>query len=222
MKTMKKIISLIFISALIFTGCEDETKDVSIVAPVGHPQVILYGPELFSTPATSGTFTDPGAVAYDDISHDSVALTAVSNTVDLSTPGFYSVKYAYSNSNGYVSYTDEKSRLVLVTNADPNQDLSGVYERTSNGQQVNVTKYATGLYSTDNVGGVAGDPNYIFEVYFGVINDSTIQVPTQPNAFGGDLNCSNTSLSLSPDTSFSWVVEGVGFGTSQRTFVKVQ
>lgn len=221
MKIMKKIISLIFICSLVLYGCRKETSDVSMIVKVGHPQIVLIGPEVISTPVGSGTYTDAGAVAYDDINKDSVALpTPVSSDVDLSTPGFYSVRYTYSNSNGYVNYTVNKSRLVLVTNADPNQDLSGTYVRTATGQPTDVIKHGPGLYTTDNVGGVPGIPSYVFDVYFGVLNDSTIVVPPQPNPLGGEVYCENTSLSLSPDTSYSWSVIGAGFGTAVRTFVK--
>ncbi len=218
---MKNIISLLFISLLFITGCHKETSDVSLIVQVGHPQIVLNGPEIVSMSVGAGTYTDAGAVGYDDINKDSVPLsTPISNDVDVNTPGFYSVRYSFSNSNGYVNYTATKSRLVLVTPVDPNQDFSGTFARTANGQTVNVVKRGPGLYTTDNVGGVGGDPSYIFDVYFGVLNDSTIAVPSQPNPLGGEVYCENTSLSLSPDTSFSWIVRGAGFGAAQRTFVR--
>jgi len=150
---------------------------------------------------------------------DSVPLSApVSNNVDLTTPGFYSVTWEFTNSNGVLSYTTQKSRLILVTPVDPADDISGVYTRT-NGVEVNVVKHGTGLYTTDNVGGVAGNDAYIFDVYFGVTGPTTIEVPDQPNPLGGLVHCENATLTMdATDTTIKWVVIGSGFGTALRTF----
>jgi len=178
---MKKSI-IILISFLSIVACKKETKNVSTVVKAGHPTITLIGPDIYSTSAGTGTYTDPGAMGYDDLKGDSVPISApVSSNVDLTTPGFYSVTYSFTNTNGYVNYTTTKSRLILVTPVSPAEDISGTYARASNGQTVNVTKMGTGLYTTDNVGGVSGDPSYIFPVYFGLTSDSTIQVPPQFN-----------------------------------------
>ena len=218
---MKKLIAIFSIS-LFLASCEEDPDPVSQVVTVGHPSITLIGDAVFSTPVGTGTFTDPGAVGFNDITGDSVSLTTpVSNTVDLTTPGFYSVTYNYTISNGQLDYTAIASRLVLVTPVSPSLDISGLYARSSNGQEVHVTKYGTGLYTTDNVGGVAGSEDYIFDVYFGQTSDSTIEVPSQPNVFGGFLHCEDGKLMMTPtDTSFSWIVMGVGFGTATRTFIK--
>jgi hypothetical protein len=225
---MKKSIIMILISGVFFSACKKEPKDVSTVVTVGHPSITLIGPAIYSTPVGTGTYTDPGAVGYDDLRGDSVHLTTpVSSNVDLTTPGFYSVTYSFSNTNGYVSYTTTQSRLILVTPVSAAEDISGTYARISNGQTVTVTKMGTGLYTTDNVGGVPGNPSYLFAVYFGLTSDSTIQVPSQFNPLGGTVTCAadamganlNCPLTISPaDTSFSWVVLGSGFGTSVRKF----
>jgi hypothetical protein len=218
---MKKLLLIIFICTILFAGCKKDPDSVSVVAKVGHPKVVLTGVPALTLAVASGPYVDAGAKAYDDLLGDSVVLTSpVSNNVDMNTPGFYSVRYEYSNSNGLVTYTDAQTRYVLVSNVDPNQDLSGVYARTSNGVLVNFTKYAPGIYITDNVGGVANNPSFIFDIYVGVINDSTIEVPSQATPFGDDLYCDNAFLRLTPDTAFSWVVHEANFGTSQRTFVK--
>jgi hypothetical protein len=219
---MKKAILMMILLSAIFSACRKKTEDVSIVAPVGHPTIGLIGNQVFSTAAGPGTFTDPGAVGYNDITGDSVPLTSpTSNNVDLSTPGFYSVVWNYTISNGYVDYTAIKSRLVLVTSVDPNADYSGTYARVSNGVQVHLTKIAAGLYITDNIGGVAGatPDDYLFDVYLGQPTDSTLEAPLQPNNLGGQVTIQNGTFSVAAvDTSFSYVVIGSGFGTATRVF----
>jgi hypothetical protein len=213
---MKKSIIALILSCAFLTSCEDKTEDVSTVVNVSYPIITLNGDEVVSTGIATGAYVDPGATGTDDITGATSSLSPVSNNVDLTAPGFYSVKYTMKNSNGYIT---TKIRLVLVTPVDPATDLSGTYFRTSNNQTVTVTKRGTGLYTTDNVGGVPNAPQYIFDVYFGQITDSTIEVPSQPNPLGGEVYCNNTSLVISPaDTSFSWIVRGSGFGTAQRTF----
>jgi len=219
---MKKAILAMILVGAIFSACRKKTEDVSIVAPVGHPTIALIGTPVSSTPVGSGTFTDPGAVGYNDITGDSVPLSApASNDVDLTTPGFYSVVWSFTISNGYVDYTATKPRLVLVTPVNPAADYSGVYARVSNGVQVNITKIGPGLYTTDNIGGVAGatPDDYMFTVYLGQPSDTTLEAPPQPNNLGGNVTIQNGTFSVSAvDTSFSYVVIGSGFGTATRVF----
>lgn len=219
---MKKAILSIMILSAILSACRKKTEDVSIVVPVGHPTIALIGTPVFSTPIGTGTFTDPGAKGYNDLTGDSVTLTAPSsNNVDLTTPGFYSVVWTYTINNGYIDYTANKSRLVLVTPVNPAADYSGTYSRTSNGVQVHLTRIGPGLYTTDNIGGVAGatTDDYLFDVYLGQTSDTTLEAPPQPNNLGGTVTIQNGTFSVSAlDTSFSYVVIGSGFGTATRIF----
>lgn len=213
---MKKTLLILMIGASFLTACDKDPDAVSTVVNVSYPVIQLNGDQVVSTGIGTGSYTDPGAVGTDDITGESGALSPVSNNVDLTTPGFYSVKYSMKNSNGYIS---ESTRLVLVTSVDPAIDISGTYFRVSNNQTCNVTKRGTGLYTTDNVGGVPGQPAFIFDVYMGMINDSELVVPTQPSALGGDIFCDNTTLSITPtDTLYSYIVRGSGFGTAVREF----
>jgi len=215
-KNMKKSIIAILLSCTFLYSCEDKTEDVSTVVNVSYPIITLNGPQIISQSIGTGAYVDAGATGTDDITGATSNLSPVTNNVNLTEPGFYSVKYTMKNSNGFIT---NATRLILVTPVDPLIDLSGTYFRTSNGQEVTVTKRGTGLYTTDNVGGVPGAPEYIFDVYFGQTTDSTIEVPAQPNPLGGDVYCNSTTLTISPaDTSFSWIVRGSGFGTAVRTF----
>jgi hypothetical protein len=213
---MKKYIIAVILSSVFLYSCEDKTEDVSTIVPVSYPTITLNGDQIISQSIGTGTYVDPGATGYNNISGETTALTPVFNNVDLTKPGFYSVKYSMKNSNGYIT---NSTRLILVTPVDPAIDLSGTYFRTSNGQTVTVTKRGTGLYTTDNVGGVPANPTFIFDIYFGQTSDSTIEVPAQSDPYDGDVYCNNTTLVISPaDTAFSWVVQGSRFGTSVRTF----
>lgn len=214
---MKKLIYIAAIAGLSLASCSKDPDPVSTLVTVSYPVITLNGDAIVSTGIGSGAYVDPGATGLDDVTGQTSTLTPVFNNVDLTTAGFYSVKYSMKNSNGYVSVA---TRLVLVTSADPNIDISGQYHRVSNGQTVTVTKRGPGLFTTDNVGGVAGNPAFIFDVYFGMVNDTEIVVPVQPSGLGGDIYCDVTGFTISPaDTSFSWVVHGSGFGTANRVFV---
>ena len=220
---MKKIHYLLLVILTAFSACEldnepnPEPNTTSQVVEVVYPEITLNGDAVVSTGVGSGAYVDPGASAFDATNGSTTTLSPVSNNVDLTTPGFYSVKYSAKNQYGYES---SKSRLVLVTSVDPNIDISGVYARTANNVMCNITKRGVGLYTTDNVGGVGGIPDYIFDVYFGMIDNSNIAVPVQPNALGGDIYCDVQSFSMSAsDTTFAWIVRGAGFGTAVRTFV---
>lgn len=214
---MKKIIiPILLLGSVLVWSCRKITDDVSTEVNVSYPIITLNGPEIVSTGIGTGVYVDAGATGTDDITGATSTLSPVSNNVDLTAAGFYSVKYTMKNANGYVT---SKSRLILVTGVDPAIDISGTYARTSNGQTVTVTKRGTGLYTTDNVGGVAGAPQYVFDVYFGQTSDSTIAIPAQANALGGDVSGSNGKLTISPaDTFYSYIVLGSGFGTAVRTF----
>lgn len=213
---MKKLIIPIILAGFLFTACKKETKDVSNVVTVSYPTIMLNGAQIISQPIGTGAYTDPGAIGTDDLTGATTSLTPVINDVDLTTPGFYAVKYTTKNSNGYIT---SSTRLVLVTPVDSTVDLSGTYARTSNGQTVTVTKRGTGLYTTDNVGGVAGSPGYIFDIYFGQVSDTTIEVPPQANPLGGDVYCIGGTLNTNSPITYSYIVKGSGFGTSRRTFV---
>ena len=215
---MKKSIIILSLITIAFAGCKKDDPDaVSKIVDVSYPIIVLNGEQVVSQPVGTGTYTDPGATGTDDITGATSALSPVVNTVDLTTPGFYSVKYTMKNANGYIT---NQIRLVLVTPVDPSVDLSGTYARTSNGQTVTVTKRGTGLYTTDNVGGVPGDPSYVFDVYFGQISDTEIQVPPQPNPLGGEVYCDEGTLDLNAPITYSYIVHGSGFGTATRTFEK--
>jgi Domain of unknown function (DUF5011) len=215
---IKNIILCLSLITLIAFSCKKDPETVSEVFPAIFPIVVLKGIAIIALPLGSGEYTDAGAYSIDPTTTDSLVteLTAESNNVDASKPGFYSVKYTGKTIRGFLT---SATRFVLVSEVDGDIDYSGVYARSSNGQTVNVTKRGPGLYTTDNVGGVPGNASYIFDVYFGQVNDTTLEVPLQNNPIGGDIYCDVKSFIVSADdTSFTWSVLGSGFGTQERTF----
>lgn len=212
---MKKLMIAAVAGLALVAACRKDPKTTKVVS---IPHMELVGTAVYSTPVGSGSYSDPGATFTDENGATTTLTTPTSSNVDLSTPGFYSATYSKKTEYGYKVSV---SRLILVTPVSAALDYSGVYTRTTNGQTVNITKVGTGLYTTDNVGGVAGDPSYLFDVYFGMVNDSVLEVPSQPNPLGDDVYCTNGKLRVNgPDTTIEWIVMGAGFGTALRQFVK--
>ncbi len=213
---MKKVIISVIALCFLFTACTKETANVSKIVDVTYPTITLNGDAIVSTSVGTGAYVDPGATGKDDLTGETQNLTPILNNVDLTAPGFYTVQYKMTNSNGFYITS---SRLVLVTGVSASIDLSGTYARQSNGQTVTVTKKGTGLYTTSNVGGVANNPPFIFDVYFGQTSDTTIAVPIQSCPLGGDLYCSNGTLNLTAPIKYSYIVHNANFGTATRVFV---
>lgn len=214
---MKALLYLFLASAVMLTACTKKSENVytKMVTPV-FPKLTMKGDPVV-TLSVGGTFTDPGATGYDSLTNTTTQLTPTSNNVDPSTAGFYVVNYQTINLWGYRTLA---ARLVLVTSISPADDISGTYHRSGNNQVVNITKAGTGLYIVDNVGGVAGDPSYIFPYYIGFTDASDFEGPSQNTPLGA-LDLSNTSITRSGSTiTLKWVVNNPGFGTSVRTFVK--
>ncbi|MBL7764779.1 MAG: DUF5011 domain-containing protein [Chitinophagaceae bacterium] len=225
---MKRIIIILLaaIPALTYTSCKLKytTDNITekIVEP-HYPTITLKGDQFISIPVSAtGTYTDAGAQGLDDNDGKIYDLIPESAEVDLTTAGFYTVIYSFKNTDGYGSTA---TRFILVTGVDSATDYTGEYRRTSNNSPMNVEKVATGLYKTDNVGGVLLPSAFALTAYFGLIDDSTIVVPEQPTD-AGILYCSNSFLrtmtdttgGATTDTTISWIVRNPSFGTAQRTF----
>ncbi|MBI3518016.1 MAG: hypothetical protein HY062_01480 [Bacteroidetes bacterium] len=214
---MKKIALIVLASILVIVACKK--KDIPGESKVVKvPKFELIGPTAFSTPAGPGSYSDPGVKFTDEQGVESIITTPTSSDVDLSVPGFYSLTYEKKTEYGY---NLKASRLILVTPVSSTDDYSGIYARSSNSQTVTVTKIGTGLYTTDNVGGVAGNNAFVFDVYFGLVNDSDIVIPPQTGDAIGDFYGTNGKLRKNAvDTTLEWKLVGSAFGPSLRKFVK--
>src|SRR5687768_5036701 len=113
MKRLKFVIAVLFITGCI-TACKKTTNNVNskIVEP-HYPTITLNGQQFVSIPISStGSYTDVGAVGKDDITGQTTKLTPGSNDVNVTEPGFYTVKFSFRNDDGYGT---TKTRFVLVT-----------------------------------------------------------------------------------------------------------
>ncbi len=215
---MKK--TIIVLAALLMTvavACKKITTDpVSRIVTASYPVITIKGAQFVSMPV-GGSFTDEGATAEDTVLNEQLEPIEVTNDIDPSTPGFYTVQYKFKNSNGY---TNVGTRFVLVTNIDAALDYTGTYYRTTNNSPMNVEKVAAGLYKTDNVGGVPLPSPFAITVYFGQLDDTTLVVPAQPTD-AGEMYCTSSMIYPTPtDTTIQWVVRNASFGTALRKFVK--
>ena len=212
----KTILGLLLVLATLIS-CKKETKDVSKIYDAYASKLELKGDAILAPPAGSTVYVDPGATFTDD-DGSKVDLTTPLTLPNLSTPGFYSVTYRKTSIHGYVRTA---TRLVLVTNVDPNIDLSGNYTRPVNGVKFKVTKLGPGLYKTNNVGGVPSGPTVGVDVYFGHTSSGKIDVPVQETAFG-TVSCKDGKVSIDPTTQkaiLSWVVlNSTYFLDNVRTF----
>ncbi|NLR79385.1 immunoglobulin-like domain-containing protein [Chitinophaga eiseniae] len=214
-----KALYIFLAGCLVFTACTKKSENVftQTVTPI-YPVITMKGGPNVIVPI-GGTYTDQGATSFDSAANTTTNISPVSNNVDPATGGVYTVNFHAVNSYGYQS---NAIRHVLVSNyANAADDISGEYTRLSNGQTVNVTKVATGLYTIDNVGGVKGDPNFVFPYYIGFLDMNTF-VGTEQGTPIGPLSLKNPVIIRGPGTSITlkYVVINDHFGTSTRTFVR--
>jgi hypothetical protein len=215
-------IALIIVVAIFATvSCKKKTaEDVSEIVDVSYPEVTITGPQFVSIPI-GGTFSDQGSSGKDAATGElSLQPMSVTNNIDATTPGFYTVAYTYKNKYGYITVG---TRFVLVTDISPTQDISGVYLRGSSGT-ANVTKIATGLYKTDNVGGVPLPASEDFRgtAYFGFTDSTTVELPVQNSPELGPVGArAGLYKSDSVSTTLSWIMTNGPFNTTvTRLFVK--
>ena len=219
---MKKITFLAIAGLLVVFACK---KKESTTMVVKVPSFELIGPAAYSTVPGTGTYMDPGVNYYDEEGNTNILTTPTTSDVDLTSNGFYTASYEKKTEHGY---NLKANRLILVTPVPASDDYSGVYTRVlvdgSFGTTVNITKVGTGLYKTDNVGGVAGNPNHIYDVYFGKLdNTSNLLVPTQVCPLdGSDISCNSAEINIvGADTIIQWYIDNGNYnGAVLRKFVK--
>ncbi|MBL7810834.1 MAG: DUF5011 domain-containing protein [Bacteroidetes bacterium] len=213
---MKYTLGLAAGALLLIAACKKEAKNVSETIKVQYPIIRLKGAE-YNTIGLGGSFTDPGAEMFDSfaMANGWVAIEPTQSAVDPNTPGMYPIIYEGTNKYGFKS---QAVRWVAVTPVPASEDISGTYFRTSNLQEISVSKVATGIYKVDNMGGVPGIPDYIFDTYFVQLTDTTLHYPEQPGPFGNTTSADEYIDKSPSDTMIGWRVMGPGFGTALRNF----
>jgi hypothetical protein len=215
---MKKIIIALFaFSFLAYAGCRkrDTEEGVSMTVEASYPVITFTGSKFVSIPV-GGTVPSIAATAFDSVLNENIAVQQGPSTVDVNTPGLYFQEFVAKNSNGY---RVTAAAYVAVTNVPESANLAGLYKRTGNNAEVNLTEVANGLYETDNLFG--SPPGGTFATaYFVHVDDTTISMPEQPTSLG-TLITDGASLHMAPgDTTYSYKIMTLTSNNVLRTFVK--
>jgi Domain of unknown function (DUF5011) len=217
---MKKLLILSVIAAVTFVGCKKKENTDSIVVTKSVPTITITGSQYVSIPV-GGSFTPPAATAYDSFYKEKLTVVKDLGTLNNTKPGLYVVAYSAKNKYGFVGTANV---YVAVTNVSDTLDLSGWYLRLANPNRVAfVTKLATGLFRTSNVGGVdTGDVTTgpVVSAVFAVTSTTMLTFGTQTTS-DGPLSSNSEALSLAPaDTTLTYAIQEASFGTQVRSFKK--
>lgn len=197
--------------AMIMVSCEffvapEETLDVQ-TGEILFPSLTLAGDQYLTFEAGSITaFDDPGVVATlgaEDISDQ----VEVSGTVDVNTPGVYTIVYSVTTINALdQESTVTASRFINISSEDVSViDLSGNYLGTGfSGAPTPkpVTQVAIGWYQVTDI---LGSGNAIAGVFAHVGGDDLV-LPNQPGPFGLQNTTSPDTYATLTPTGFEWVV----------------
>ena len=230
-----KINSILFFLIVMATLFSCNKKDdfnypngkVGISTIVYFPIIAINGDRIMSI-VQGGTFTDPGANAVLQNKPETYTTTyqvggSATASLDVNTPGVYTVTYTAANSEGY---TASDWRMVVVApsglGADPvvsKNDFSGTYLRAATGVTSTWTKLEMGVYKVENPGGASsGAGKYVVAVNYSGFD---IKIPTQNDLdFGGVVSSSDVTYMPGPPATYTWIFYATGYGTGNRTFVK--
>ncbi|MCP4309975.1 MAG: DUF5012 domain-containing protein [Bacteroidetes bacterium] len=121
MKTTIRIL-LLFVLALSLTNCEKDLESEGLFRITYYAEITLEGGNI-SIPI-GGTYTEPG-FAGEENGVDKTSDIVVSDDIDASVIGVYSVDYALENADGYS--TGASRTVVVYDPAAPEDDFSGTY-----------------------------------------------------------------------------------------------
>ena len=215
---MKRILILSVLLVVFAASCKKDQGDPSTTHTVSYPTITLTGAQYYSI-AVNGALPTITATAYDTFYSEVCPVLLDLSTLDNTTPGLYAVTASSKNKYGMTSY---KTVYVGVTNEPSTLDISGVYWRLATSTCVaNISKVATGMFLTDNVGGVeiGTQAGSVVSAVFVVTSDTTLDFGSQLTS-AGTLTASSETLSLPPPTTLNYALNLSGFGTSVSTFVK--
>lgn len=176
---MKKIIFLSLLVLPLLFSCEKESEDVS--RTIFYVDLALKGDETVVVEVNT-SYVEPGYTATEN-GVDVSANVEISGSVDVATPGAYTLVYSVLNTDGYPKTA---TRLVLVVPAGLSTvDLTGVYTgqratKPSTLSATNISKVSTGVFLADDMFG--GYYNkvanyglaYRLKTYFVLNGDNTI------------------------------------------------
>ena len=214
---MNKIkISLLAVAMITLAiACKKKIENVSDVVTASRPTITITGQQFYSIPV-GGTIPTVSATAYDSVLMESYPTQLDASGLDNTQPGMYFVPIKATNKYGYIGTLNV---VVAVTEIADSVNLAGTYKRTATGQDVIVEEVANGVYSVDNLFGAATTPGSY--AYFVQIDDSTMDMPTQPTPYG-ELSTSDRFLHVLPtDTSYGYKISSnLTSNKALRVFVK--
>ncbi len=221
---MKKLLILSVLAVVAFAACKKKDAPVSSLYTYSTPTITVSGAQYYSIPV-GGALPNITATAYDSFYHESYAVIVDQSKLDNTKPGLYAATASSRNKYGMQG---TKSVFVAVTDVSDAIDISGTYIRNATpGRIAHVTKLATGMFMTDNVGGVdVTDPTTgaSISAVFAVTSLTTIDFGSQVTSSGAVLTASDASvptLNLAPPVTYSYSINLDGFSNSSvRTFVK--
>jgi hypothetical protein len=207
---MKKIfISLMIVSGLLLTSCEESTDGVSKVT--AYANFTMNGNALVVL--TQGeTYTEAGVNAEAD---GKVLPVTITGTVDTNKPTVYKLRYSATNSDGYPASI---TRTVIVLSNKPSTiDLTGTFFRSGNPN--NVTKLGNRHYFSDNATGyIAGDPN-VLQMEFYNIDDKQIYAPFQADVSSTGIDAESNIGTITDQNNWKWSITATAFfGNADRIF----
>lgn len=226
---MKKIIFLSLISlCFIYQSCKKE-DDVSKVVKVEYPTIEFLGASatgneidlihmeipnsagFVSIPVGSDVDLNPKATTG---SETSVVEMVSDGELDVNTPGLYLYEFRSKNASGFITY----ARFYVAVTDERTSYLEGNYLSSAFGGTVSIINQAPGLYLNTDATGDASGVNAVFVQ----ISPTTILLPEQPtdlnpNTDIGPFGWSSATLSLSPDTTITYIIEETDTITLTRT-----
>ncbi len=216
---MKKNLFLLFAFIVIISACNKDkinntdTK-VGISRVTFFPTLTLTG-SAYQAVSVGSPYTDPGAKA---IVAGAEVPVAVNGSVDIQSPGVYTLTYSATNADGF-SASATRTVAVYSTSSDAAaNDLSGDYARTSNGVIATWTKVAPGVYKVVNPGGAAGATLTVIAIN---PTGSTIDIPEQQASDGSITSSTDEVYNINSNPpQYSWKIVNPGYGPALRTFIK--
>ncbi len=141
------IVVVLALSLVFATSCTKELETADLSRTTFFADLTMAGEGVIFHPV-GDAFTDPGVTATEN--GGDIPVT-VSGSVDVNTPGFYSISYSATNSDGFASAL---TRIVVVYESG---DVVGIYEGTrvdrSGGLVLVSTNPAGGYFLSDILAG---------------------------------------------------------------------
>lgn len=212
---MKKILYFLSITFLLLSvvSCEEESAGLSTIT--NYAEITLEGTSTVVVPLGSD-YVEPGYSAFEGET-DVTDQVNVTDNLNTSKAGVYTVTYTAVNQDGYAS---SNSRTVLVYDTTPSIIESGIHtigagsNRTwsdgtvvpFSGFEIVILQTEPGVfYISDFMGGYydqrAGyGPDYAMTGYFQLNEDNTITPISSQVAGWGDSMDGMTSSSVNPET----------------------